>query len=244
VSTMTIEAARQRTRGVEGWLTDREGEALFRLARDHGKLGAVVEIGSWKGRSTIWLACGQRAGTGGKVVAIDPHTGSTEHQTTERVWTFHEFQHNVSAAGVADLVEPLVMTSREAASMLNQPVGLIFIDGAHDYEAVRADFEAWFPKVVDGGVMAFNDADSWPDVFQLVRERVVRSQRFRRLRLVDSTLIAQKVGRNTFADRARNRYVFLLVRVSFRSRRLQLPKGLVRIGKQFLRLLQASGKRS
>ncbi len=244
MSTMTIEAARQRTRDVEGWLTDREGEALFRLARDYGRLGAVVEIGSWKGRSTIWLACGQRAGAGGKVVAIDPHTGSTEHQTAEGVWTFDEFQRNVSAAGVADLVEPLVMTSREAARTLNQPVGLIFIDGAHDYEAVRADFEAWFPKVVDGGVMAFNDADSWPGVFRLVRERVVRSRRFRRLRLVDSTLIAEKVARSTFADRARNRYVFLLVRLSYRSRRLRLPKGLIRIGKQVLRLLQAPGKRS
>lgn len=243
VTAMTIESARQRTRAVEGWLTDREGEMLFQLARTYGARGAVVEVGSWKGRSTIWLACGQQAGSGGKVVAIDPHTGSTEHQTSGGVWTFDEFQRNIQAADVADVVDPLLMTSVEAAHTFDQPVGLIFIDGAHEYEAVRADFEAWFPKVVNGGVMAFNDSDSWPGVFRFVRERIAHSRDFHRLRLVDSTLIAEKVTRNSWGDRLRNRYVFLLVRLSYRSRRMHLPRGLVRLGKRALRMLQV-GKRA
>jgi predicted O-methyltransferase YrrM len=243
MATITVDTARQRVGTVEGWLTEREGAALFQLARDYGKRGVVVEIGSWKERSTIWLATGLQAGGEGKVVAIDPHTGSNEHQIAEGVWTFDEFQRNVGEAGVADLVEPMVTTSVEAAKGFDRPVAVIFIDGAHEYEAVRDDFEAWYPKVIDGGMMAFNDSDSWPGVSRLVRERVVRGRNIRRLRLVDSTLIAQKVARNSPWDRMRNRYIYFLLRMSSRSRRMHLPRPLVRVGKGVLGFLQSPGRR-
>ncbi|MCS6951010.1 MAG: class I SAM-dependent methyltransferase, partial [bacterium] len=75
------------TEKVEGWLTVEEGELLYQLARACKGKGVIVEIGSFKGKSTIWLAKGSLAGAGVRVFAIDPHTGSEEHrQDGQPVW--------------------------------------------------------------------------------------------------------------------------------------------------------------
>src|SRR5688500_180349 len=79
---------------VHGWLTADEGDLLFRLARNvTARMGVIVEIGSWKGKSTIFLARGSLAGSRVRVYAVDPHTGSEVHrQMWGRVATFPEFQ--------------------------------------------------------------------------------------------------------------------------------------------------------
>lgn len=145
---------------VEGWLNPAEVTALYELARGCTGRGAIVEIGSWKGRSTICLAAGARAGgSGAKVYAVDPHSGSPEHHAAlGEVATFDEFKANIERAGVADGVVPLVMQSTEAAEAFDEPVELVFIDGDHSYEAARADIDAWLPKVVEGGAIAVHDA--------------------------------------------------------------------------------------
>jgi predicted O-methyltransferase YrrM len=145
--------------GIEGWLTEAEAQALYELARACTGRGAIVEIGSWKGRSTVCLATGSRAGAGGHVYAIDPHTGSAEHHAAfGEVDTVAEFRANVEGAGVAGLVTALVTTSLDAGAGFDRPVELLFVDGAHEYDAVRADLELWLPKVVDGGFVAVHDA--------------------------------------------------------------------------------------
>jgi predicted O-methyltransferase YrrM len=73
---------------VEGWLEPGEGRLLYRLAAEADPAGCIVEIGSWHGRSTIWLAAGAQAGRGARVVAIDPHSGTylrPEGETTQAV---------------------------------------------------------------------------------------------------------------------------------------------------------------
>lgn len=82
-----------------------------------------------------------------KVYAIDPRT----------CCTFPEFQENIRKAKVDDIVTPLVMTSKEAAQNFQQPVELIFIDGSHKYGLVKLDFDLWFLKLVEGGIMVFHD---------------------------------------------------------------------------------------
>jgi len=69
----------QQTAAVEGWLARAEGKLLYRLAKRCTGRGVIVEIGSWKGKSTIWLASGSRAASRSKVHSIDPHTGSPQH---------------------------------------------------------------------------------------------------------------------------------------------------------------------
>ena len=166
-------------RPVDGWLFDGEARLLFELARTADPAGVIVEIGSWKGKSTICLAKGSEAGPRLKVYAIDPHIGSEEHHATGQVWTFEEFQKNIRNAGVQDSVVPLVKMSVEAAQDFSLPVSIVFIDGAHDYDSVKADFEAWFPKVIEGGVVAFHDTTGWDGPRRLVRTALFRNPHIR-----------------------------------------------------------------
>ncbi|MEP7117191.1 MAG: class I SAM-dependent methyltransferase [Acidobacteriota bacterium] len=187
--------------GVEGWLSAREGEALFRCARACRGRGAIVEIGSWKGRSTIVLAAGSKAGSGTVVCAVDPYVGIPSRGLTSSV---AEFQANIDAAGVAALVRPYVQHSAEVARAFGEPVELVYIDGAHDHAAVLDDFRHWFPKVIDGGTMAFHDTVGYAGPRRVVRDHVYRSRQFRRVRFADSLTYAEKVARSTAMERAVN----------------------------------------
>jgi MMP 1-O-methyltransferase len=196
---------------LDGWLNPKEGRLLFRLARNCKGRGAIVEIGSWKGKSTICLAHGSTAGSHAKIHAIDPHTGSPEHaEHFGQVWTFEEFKQNIANAGVQHLVVPHVDFSTAVARVFDEPVEFIFVDGLHEYEGVRDDFEAWFPKVLDGGTMAFHDSTCWPGVFKVVGDRVFKSRHFRKVRFVRSIVYGQKVGQNTFRERCGNRVMWWL----------------------------------
>jgi MMP 1-O-methyltransferase len=193
---------------VDGWLNPKEARLLFELARECAGRGAIVEIGSWKGKSTICLGHGSRAGNGATVHAIDPHTGSPEHsEMFGKVWTFEEFRRNIDRAGLNDLVEPHVDFSTAVAKTFREPVDLIFIDGLHEYEGVRDDFEAWYPRVVEGGTMAFHDTTCWPGVLKLVTEALFKSRHFRKVRFARSIVYGRKVAQNTFLERLENRLV-------------------------------------
>jgi predicted O-methyltransferase YrrM len=144
---------RRLAASIDGWLSDTQGCALFRAAAATSRNGRIVEIGSWKGRSTVWLAAGARL-SGARVYAVDPHTGSFEDPDAA---TFAEFRANLARAGLADLVEPLVMTSAEAARVVDGPIELLFIDGDHSYEAVHLDAARWLPKLGEGGIVMFHD---------------------------------------------------------------------------------------
>jgi predicted O-methyltransferase YrrM len=144
---MNLKDIETQTAAIDGWLSKKEGRLLYKLAKNCTGRGAIVEIGSWKGKSTIWLAHGVKSKNNNtKVYAIDPHTGSSEHKVAQkRVWTFLEFKENIKRANVDDVVVPLVKTSEAAANDFSEPVELIFIDGAHEYEFVKQDFNLWFP---------------------------------------------------------------------------------------------------
>jgi predicted O-methyltransferase YrrM len=228
---------------VEGWLTPKEGRLLYDLARRASGRGAIVEIGSWKGKSTIWLARGSRRGAGRPVYAVDPHTGSSEHRAHYgAVDTVKEFTDNLRRAGVEAGVIPRVMTSEEAAKTFAEPVELIFIDGGHEYELIKRDFDLWFPRVVDGGLMAFHDTAlhrgaGWPGPKRLVEEHVYRSTRFRNVRFVDSITVGEKVAANTAGDRLRNRRALAFKLAGETGSRLRVPTPLRRAGRKLLERL-------
>ena len=221
--------------GVPGWLTDEEGEALYELAKRCTGRGAIVEIGSWKGKSTICLGLGSRAGNGVRIVAIDPHTD----------YRFGDFKANIERAAIADLVTPVPALSHAAADDFREPIELLFVDGSHEEEDVRADFDQWVPKVVDGGWVAFHDTTWTAGPRRVVGERIYRSRSFKDVRfVVGSTTVARKVARNSFVDRLRARYVlalktaFWLGSSALKKQRRLLPKSLERIGRRVLRALQ------
>ena len=196
-------------RAIPGWLTDREGLFLYDLAKNCSGRGCIVEIGSWKGKSSVWLGRGSQAGAGVAVYAIDPHEGSQEHQKMlGKVWTFDEFQRYTRLGGVDEVVVPIVKRSLEAASDFDHGVELLFIDGAHDYHSARQDLEVWLPKLVEGAIVVIHDTllpGYGPR--RVAREFLVDSPRFRNLGFVDSMAYAE-MGASSWLDRRQKKYAW------------------------------------
>jgi MMP 1-O-methyltransferase len=216
-----IKEVRKLTAGIDGWLTEDEGELLFNLAKRCTGSGAIVEVGSWKGKSTIWLGKGSLVGSKVKVWAVDPHTGSGEHHRyLGSVWTFDDFKRNINTAGLNGVVAPLVARSADAAGNFPEPIELVFIDGAHDYASVKADFELWFPKVIEGGIVAFHDTTFWDGPRRIVLETLCASRQFGGVRLVGSIAYARKVRQNSIQDRVRNRLMAGIIGYSIALRRV------------------------
>jgi MMP 1-O-methyltransferase len=180
---------------IEGWLSDRQGQRLFEAAAATTGRGAIVEIGSWKGRSTAWLAAGaMRAGR--RVYAIDPHRGSRENPMAD---TLSVFLDNMRRAGVSQAVEPLVMTSADAAAAWRDPVELLFIDGDHSDDAVMRDAELWLPRLVERGWVMFHDVatSGYTGPRRVFRQRICWSPDFDSVAHVGSMGVARRTNRRS-----------------------------------------------
>lgn len=124
----------------------------------------IVEIGSRYGKSTITIA----SVTNRTVYAIDPHDNPL-HKEEEETETLTRFKANVHAAGLTDRIKPLVMRSTDV-EWDGTPIAVLFIDGDHEEESVRADFEHFYQYVSHGGYIIFHDyADFFPGVKKFVR---------------------------------------------------------------------------
>jgi hypothetical protein len=123
---------------VRGWLSKEEGYTLFKLARGMRPNLAFVEIGSYEGRSTVCIAFGLK---GGKLIAIDPHTGDiTEKKKGLTKSTLPALRENLQRAGLADKVELIVSPSDIAVRQLSGiRIGGLFIDGWHSADQVERD---------------------------------------------------------------------------------------------------------
>lgn len=213
---MKLSEIQELTKHVEGFLSQNgknlfEGEVLYHLALK--SKGKIVEMGSWKGKSTIWLGKGSEAGNKQMIYAIDPHTGSEEHRSDGKpVWTFDAFKENISHADVDKYVVPVVKPSLEGIKEVPGRIGLIFIDGTHEYESLKQEFNAWLPKVEIGGTIAFHDSfgSGVPGVRRLVHEEVFKSSVFKEVRYINGITYATKVDQTTFSDRLRNRLSLLI----------------------------------
>lgn len=154
---------------IRGFLAKAEAEALYRRARESSALGPVLEIGSYCGKSTIYLGLACRE-TGSTLFALDHHRGSEEHQPGEffhdpalfdagagLMDSFREFRHNISRAGLDDVVVPVVSDSRTTARHWRTPLGMVFVDGGHSLDAALTDYRCWVSHLLRGGVLAIHD---------------------------------------------------------------------------------------
>lgn len=154
---------------VKGFLADDEGEALFNAAVATAAIGPCLEVGSYCGKSTVYLgtACKQNNNV---VYAIDHHRGSEEHQlgeeyhdsdlfdaSIEMMDTFREFRKVMREADLEDTVIPIVAPSQLASRRWSTPLGMVFIDGGHSMEAAMTDFRSWASHVASGGILAIHD---------------------------------------------------------------------------------------
>lgn len=188
-----------KTRPIEGWLSDSETLLLFYLAAYCGTQGHIVEIGSFKGKSTVALALGlKESGKGGFVWAVDPHEGEIRIGKKSNEQTYAEFLKTIHELNVEMVVRPILDTSARAAKRWKKSIRLLFIDGLHDYEHVQADIAYWSSWVVNNGVIAFHDAfcgqhDVW---------RAISTYIFHRSDIVDigtaSSILYVEFGQKTW----------------------------------------------
>jgi predicted O-methyltransferase YrrM len=146
---------------VEGQLTPREARFLAMLAAFPTCQGAVLEIGSFKGRSTIVLAKATALAGHPQVVAVDPLTSpaSTDPSLGGKSSGWDDFQANLRQAGVLERVEFHRRRSNELAAQwhADRRIRLLWIDGDHTYRGTKADFDAFAPFLADGAVVALHD---------------------------------------------------------------------------------------
>lgn len=175
---------------IDGWLTTKEGSSLYKLARIHAPVPTIVEVGSFKGRSTAWLSFAVKDRGSGTVYAVDHWQDWGNISGAE---LYQTFLRNLRALNLLPFVKP-IQSDTIAAAMnwpLHQEIGLLFIDAVHEYEAVRRDFEFWSPRVKAGGYIVFHDVDTWPGPTRLVEEL---PRWIKKIEQADSCWIGQKMG--------------------------------------------------
>lgn len=154
---------------LKGFLDEDEGNCLYDHAALACRRGPCLEIGSYCGKSTLYLgsACRQHHAI---LFAVDHHRGSEEQQPGEayfdpelyddrsrRVDTFQTFRRTLELGGLEDTVVPIVCRSDVAARQWATPLSLIFIDGGHSREAVETDYRVWTPHLMKDGYLLIHD---------------------------------------------------------------------------------------
>jgi predicted O-methyltransferase YrrM len=157
---------------VTGFMPPDEGLALHAAALNYLGDGVAVEIGTYCGKSTVYLGHAATV-TGGIIVTVDHHRGSEEHQEG---WEYHDaslvdesgrldtlpvLRRTLSDAQLEGVVTPVIGRSTDVARWWGHPIDLLFIDGGHTDEAALADLRGWAPHVRTGGALVIHDV--FPD---------------------------------------------------------------------------------
>jgi MMP 1-O-methyltransferase len=193
-----------------GFMPEPEGLALFDAAASYSRRGPVLEVGSYCGKSTIYLAAAASA-AGQPVVTVDHHRGSEEHQPgweyhdpelvdagTGRLDTLPRLRATLAAAGLEDHVVVVVGRSADVARLWRTPLGMLFIDGGHTEQAAVTDYLGWAPWVTPGGVLAIHDV--FPDPADggrppyLIYQRALKSGAFTEVRAEGSLRLLERTG--------------------------------------------------
>jgi MMP 1-O-methyltransferase len=197
-------------RSVRGFMPDDEGLALHRLARERLPYGPVLEVGTYCGKSAVYLGAAARD-VGGTVFTVDHHRGSEENQAgwehhdpvlvdpaTGRIDTLPFLRRTLTEAALEDVVVAVVGHSATVAAHWRTPVSLLFIDGGHGEEPAHADYTGWAPWVLPGGLLAIHDV--FPDPAEGGRppydvyRRALRSGAFEEREAVGSLRVLRRVS--------------------------------------------------
>jgi len=203
------ERLRKAAEEAPGFMPADEGLALYTAALLGGAVGPILEIGTYCGKSTIYLAAAARS-TGSVVVTIDHHRGSEEHQPG---WEYHDpslvdpavglidtlpiMRRVLHGAGVEDVVIPVVGRSATVARVWSTPLGMVFVDGSHTEESAQRDYESWAHFVLPGGLLVIHDVfpdpnDGGQAPFHIF-ERAMASGQFREQSVTGSLRVLRRL---------------------------------------------------
>jgi predicted O-methyltransferase YrrM len=183
---------------IEGYLPEYEADLLIAVAAktvaEFSESHAIVEVGSYCGRSTVVLASVvQSLGSNIRVYTIDPHEGelsAPDGGSWQTEPTLEKLRANLVDAGVSHCVDVIVKHSFEV--LWSKPIGLLFIDGLHDYDNVSRDFLHFETWIAEGGYVAFHDyVDYFPGVKKFVGE-VLSTGRYKKLSRVENMIVLRK----------------------------------------------------
>jgi MMP 1-O-methyltransferase len=159
----------EHARAAIGFMPDEEGLALHDAGLAGAASGPLLEIGTYCGKSAIYLGAAARA-RATVLFTVDHHRGSEENQAgwehhderlvdprTGRMDTLPWFRRTVEEAGLEDVVIAVIGPSTTVAGPWATPLGMLFIDGGHALDVALADYESWAPHVAPGGLLAFHD---------------------------------------------------------------------------------------
>src|SRR3954467_4365826 len=145
-----------------------EGLALYDAAMNAATDGPFVEVGSWMGKSTLYLPAAARERKT-YVVTVDHHRGSEEHQPgweyhdaslvdpdVGRIDTLPHFRRTTATAGVEDVVVAVIAPSAVLAGLWGPPLAFLFLEGSHTDESAQRDYAGWAPHVAEGGTLAIH----------------------------------------------------------------------------------------
>ena len=194
----------------KGFMPAPEGLALYHAAAAYASRGPVAEIGTYCGKSTIYLAAAARE-AGQFVITVDHHHGSEENQpgweyhdpslvdpATGRLDTLPHFRSTLAATGLEEHVIAIVGRSADVAGLWRTPLGMLFIDGGHTDAAATTDYEGWAPWVAPGGALAIHDvfpdpADGGQAPYRIYL-RALRSGAFTEVRVEGSLRVLERTG--------------------------------------------------
>ena len=189
-----VNAAWEKTQRVPGFLLENEARFLGLLAACTPAPGLIVEIGSFKGRSTVMLATVAAHYGLGPVVAIDPHNFnlSIGPVAASPASSCDEFIESLRVAGVSTQVEFHHALSKDVSPYWNRPIRLLWIDGDHSYAGAKADFDGFTRHVNPNGIVALHDSlNLFPGPIRVFVEDVLRSSKFGAAGFVHSIAWAQ-----------------------------------------------------
>jgi hypothetical protein len=169
-----MDIKRLKSKTFKGFLDDDEAFRLYELAKEASRLGPCLEIGSYCGKSSAYLGMGCKE-NGAVLFSIDHHRGSEEQQPGQEYFdpelldketglidTFGIFRKAIDELSLEDTVVAIVSRSEVVARSWATPLGLVFIDGGHTFEAVFTDYNSWAPHLLPGGFLAIHDIFSDP----------------------------------------------------------------------------------
>lgn len=195
---------------VKGFLDEEEGRCLYEIALEAGPRGPCLEIGSYCGKSTLYLATACQK-SNSILFSIDHHRGSEEQQPGEEYFdpdlydpqtggvdTFREFKATIARGKLEDTVVPIVNRSEVVARRWATPLSLVFIDGGHSMEAACTDYHAWIGHILPGGYLLIHDIFTDPSeggqaphhIYQLA----IDSGLFKNIKMVKTLGVLKRVA--------------------------------------------------